>query len=86
MKTFINGKKPLIIPPLLVNNDLIYNFSIIPTNQIFYTENRLRDFDADCGETLRLANRLNSHKAHGHYKISIRKFKLRNLRKLTLSV
>ena len=70
----------------MVNNDLIYNFSIIPTNQIFYTENRLGDFDVDCGEILRLANRLNPHKAHGHYRISIRKFKLRNLRERTLSM
>ena len=64
----------------------IPNNNIIPTNQIFYTENRLGDFDVDCGEILRLANRLNPHKAHGHYRISIRKFKLRNLRELTLSM
>ena len=71
MKTFVNGKKTLIIPPLLFNNNLIPNFSekanifndffvqqcqpiannsILPTNQIFYTQNKLRDFDIDCGK------------------------------------
>ena len=71
MKTFVNGKKTLIIPPLLFNNNLIPNFSekanifndffvqqcqpiannsILSTNQIFYTQNILRDFDIDCGK------------------------------------
>ena len=106
-KDFHEWQKTPIIPPLLVNNDLIYNFrkranifndffvhqrqpipnnNIIPTNQIFYTENRLRDFDVDCGEILRLVNGLNPHKALGHYRISTRKFKLRNLRECTLSM
>ena len=30
----------------------IANNSILPTNQIFYTQNRLRDFDIDCGKIL----------------------------------
>ena len=98
MKTFINGKKPLIIPPLLVNlissfrekanifNDVfvqqlqpIANNSILPTNQILYTQNTLRDFDIDCGKSLKLINGLNPHKAHGHDGISIRMVKLCNL-------
>ena len=87
MKTFINGKKTPIIPPLLVNNNLISNFrgkanifndffvqqyqpiannSILPTNQMFYSQNRLRDFDIDYEEILKLINGLNSHKANRH--------------------
>ena len=63
MKTFINGKKPLIIPVSLVNNNLIIfndfyvqqcqpiaNNNIIPTNQIFYTQNRLRDLILTVGK------------------------------------
>ena len=101
MKTFIDGKKPPIIPPLLVSNNLISNFrekanifnvffiqqcqriasnSILPTNQIFYTQNRLRDFDIDCRKILKLVNGLNPHKAHGHDGISIRMVKLCNLK------
>ena len=65
METFVNGKTP-IIPPLLVNDNLtsnnifndffvqqcrpIANNSILPTNQIFYTQNRLRGFDIDSGK------------------------------------
>ena len=36
--------------------------SILPTNQIFDTQNRLRDFDISCGKTLKLINGLNPHK------------------------
>ena len=100
MKTSINGKKTPILPPLLVNNNLISNFrekanifndffvqqcqptaknSILSTNQIFYTQNRLRDFDIDCGKILKLINGLNPHKAHGHDGVSIRMVKLCNL-------
>ena len=35
------------------------NNSILPTNQIFYTQNRLRNFDIDCWEILKLINGLN---------------------------
>ena len=56
----------------------IANNGILPTNQIFYTQNRLTDFD-DCGKILKLINRLNPHKAHGHDGISIRMVKLCNL-------
>ena len=73
MKTFVNGKKTIFIPPLLVDNNLISNFrvkvnifnnffvqqcqaiannGILPTNQIFYTQNRL--IDIDCGKILKL--------------------------------
>ena len=55
------------------------NNSILPTNQIFYTQNRLRNFDIDCWEILKLINGLNPHKAHGHDGISIRMVKLCNL-------
>ena len=100
MKTFINGNKTHTIPPLFVNNNLIYNFrektnlfnnsfvqqcqiivsnSILPTNQIFYAQNRLTDFDIHCGKILKLTNGLNPHKAHGHDGISIRMLKLSNL-------
>ena len=75
MKTFVNGKKIPIIPPLLVNN----NHIILPTNQIFYIQNRLTDFDMDFGKILQLINRLNSHKAHGHDRISIQMVKLCNV-------
>ena len=89
MKTFVNGKKTPIIPPLLVNNNLISDFrekanifndffvqqcqaiandSILPTNQIFSTQDRLRDFYNDCGKISKLINGLNPHKAHGHEK------------------
>ena len=49
----------------------IANNSILPTNQIFYTQNRLRDFDIDCGKISKLINSLNPHKAHGHDRLSI---------------
>ena len=100
MKTFINGKKNIIIPLLLVNSKLISNFrekannfndfyvqqcqtiannSIFPTNLLFYTQNRLKDFDIDCGKILKLIIGLNLHKARGHNGISIRIVKLCNL-------
>ena len=53
--------------------------SILPTNQIFDTQNRLRDFDISCGKILKLLNGLNPHKAHGHDGISIQMLKLFNL-------
>ena len=94
------AKKTPVIPPLLVNKNLISNFmekanifndffvqqcqpiannSILPTNQIFYTQNRLSDFDIDCGKILKLISRLNPRKAHCHDGISIRMVKLCNL-------
>ena len=54
-------------------------YNILPTNQIFYTQNRLTGFDIDCGGVLKLINGLNPHKAHGHDGISIRMLKLCNL-------
>ena len=57
----------------------IANNSILPTNQLFYTQNRLRYFDIDCGKISKLVNGLNPHKAHSHDGISIRMFKLCNL-------
>ena len=86
-----------IIPPLLVDNNLISNFrdifndflvhqcqpiatnSILPTNQIFYTQNRLRNFDINCGKISKLINGLYSHKSHGHDGISMQMAKLCNL-------
>ena len=50
----------------------IDNNSILPTNQIFYTQNRLRDFDIDCGKFFKLINGLNPHRAHSHDEIPIR--------------
>ena len=50
----------------------IANNSILPTNQIFYTQNRLRDFDIDCGKFFKLINGLNPHRAHSHDEIPIR--------------
>ena len=44
----------------------IVNNSILPTNQIFFKQNRQRDFDIDCGKVSKLTNGLNSYKAHGH--------------------
>ena len=49
----------------------IANNSILPTNQIFYTQNRLRDFNIDYGKISKLINGLNPHKAHGHDEIYI---------------
>ena len=57
----------------------IANNIIFPTNQVFYTQNRLRDFDIDCGKISKLMNGLSPHKAHGHDGISIRMVKLHNL-------
>ena len=57
----------------------IANNSILPTNQIFYTKNRLRDFDIDYGKFLKLINGPNPHKTHGHDGISLRMLKLCNL-------
>ena len=48
----------------------IANNSILPTNKIFYTQNRLRDFDIDNGKILKLNNGLNPHKARAHDGIS----------------
>ena len=53
----------------------IANNSILLTNQIFYTQNRLKDFDIDCGKILKLINGLNPLKAQGHDGISIRMVK-----------
>ena len=61
----------------------IANNSILPTNQIFYTQNRLRDFDIDSGKISKLINGLNPHKAHGHNGISLRMVKLCNLTTIT---
>ena len=57
----------------------IDNNNILPTNQIFYTQNRRRDFDIDCVKLLKLTDALNPHKAHGHDEIFIRMVKLCNL-------
>ena len=57
----------------------IANSSILPTNQLFYTQNRLSAFDIDCGKILKLTSGLNPHKAHGHDRISIQMMKLSNL-------
>ena len=57
----------------------IDNNNILPTNQIFYTQNRRRDFDIDCVKLLKLTDGLNPHKAHGHDEIFIRMVKLCNL-------
>ena len=57
----------------------IANNSIHLTNQIFYTQNRLRDFDIDCSKISKLINGLSPHKAHDHDGIYIRMVKLCNL-------
>ena len=57
----------------------IANNSILPTNQIFFTQNKLRDFDVDSAKISKLIKSLNPHKAHGHDGISIRMVKLRKL-------
>ena len=57
----------------------IANNSILPTNQILYTQNRLRDFDIDCTKILKLVNGLNPHNAHGHGGMSTGTVKLCNL-------
>ena len=44
----------------------IPNNSILPTNQLFNIQNRLRDFDVDCEKILKLIRGLNPHKAYGH--------------------
>ena len=46
---------------------------------MFYTQNRLRNFNIDCGKILKLINGLNPRQAHDHDGISIRMVKLRNL-------
>ena len=48
-------------------------------NEIFYTQNRLRDFDIECGKISKLINGLNSQKVHGHDGISILMVTLCNL-------
>ena len=100
-EVFRQWQKTPVIPPLLLNNNLISNFrensnifnnlffvqqcqsiannSILPRNQIFYVQNRLRDFDIDYGKISKLINGLNPHKAHGNDEISIRMVKLCNL-------
>ena len=64
---------------LFNNANLKLTNSILPTNQLFYTQNRLRNFDTDCGKISKLINGLNPHKTHGHDGISIRMVKLCNL-------
>ena len=46
---------------------------------MFYTQNRLKNFDIDCEKTLILINGLNPHKTHGHDGISIWMVKFCNL-------
>ena len=48
-------------------------------NEIFYTQNRLRDFNIECGKISKLINGLNSQKVHGHDGISRLMVKLCNL-------
>ena len=57
----------------------IANNSILPTNQIFYAQNRLEGFWYDYEKILKLINGLNPHNVHGHDGISIRMLKLCNL-------
>ena len=57
----------------------IANNSILPTNQLFYAQNRLRDFDIDCVKILKIIHGLSPNKAHGHDGISMQMVKLCNL-------
>ena len=53
---------------------------ILPISQIFYTQNKLKDFDIDCGKILKLIIGLNPQKAHGHNGIPTPMVKLCNLK------
>ena len=69
-----------IIPPLLVNNKLIFNLGKRLTSlSNFFVQQCYPDIDIDCGKMLKLINGLNSHKTHGHDGVSIRMVKLCNL-------
>ena len=52
------------------------NNSMVPTNQLFMTQARLRSLDFDEGEILKTIRSLNINKAHGHHDISIRMIKI----------
>ena len=57
----------------------VANHSILPGNQIFNTQNRLRYFDTDSAKILKLLNGLNPHQPHSHDGNSIPMLKLCNL-------
>ena len=52
------------------------NNSMLPTNQLFMTQARLRSLDFNEGEILKIIRALNINKAHGHDGISIRMIKI----------
>ena len=52
------------------------NNIMLPTNQLFMTQVRLRSLDLNEGETLKIIRALNINKAHGHDGISIRMIKM----------
>ena len=49
---------------------------MLPTNQLFMTQARLRSLDFNEGEILKIIRALNINKAHGHDGISIRMIKI----------
>ena len=52
------------------------NNSMLPTNQLFMTQARLRSLDFNEGEILKIIRALNINKAHGHDDISIGMIKI----------
>ena len=52
------------------------NNSVLPANQMFLTQSRLKYIDFNEDEILKIIRALNIHKAHGHDDISIRMIKI----------
>ena len=52
------------------------NSSVLPVNQMFFTQSRLNSIDFNEDEVLKIIRALNIHKAHGRYDISVRMIKI----------
>ena len=91
LKTFVNGKKIPIIPPLLVNDKFVTNFfekanlfneffskqcQPLPKSNTYHTENRLNDITFDNKKLLKIIQSLDANKSHGYDGVSIRMLKL----------
>ena len=97
LKSFYKGNRVPLIPPLLVNNKIVLDFtekanlfndffasqctpisnsSILPSRNIFKTNERSFALNIKKYEILKIIRNLNVNKAHGHDDISIRMLKI----------
>ena len=86
LKTFVNGAKIPLRPPLLVGNQLVSDF-LVKANlfndyfskqctTIVETVERLSTFEVCPGDIVKIVRSLGPNKAHGHDEMSIRMIKI----------